>query len=260
MRTATAAIRRLARGPDRPLLALAALAWAILLAIDRTSSVAPICAAGGLGRLLAARADWPVVPGPLGGGLGLVASLIVMPAAMTAPLLSPLLSHVRRSNLYERRYRAVALALAGHFGVWAVAAAALMGLSLVVARLAAAPFFATALVVAAGLVWEGAPLKPLALNLSHRLRPLPACGWRADAASFGHGALSAACCAASCWALMLAPMTSGPAHLAAMAASAALMLNQRYATPIGAVARWRWIAAGLLLAVVDLAAAQRLQA
>jgi predicted metal-binding membrane protein len=60
-----------------------------------------------------------------------------------------------------------------------------------------------------------------------------------------YGVQSAGWCAASCWPLVLAPMTGGAAHLAMTAAAAALMLCERTARPIGAVPRWRWIGAGV---------------
>jgi len=178
-----------------------------------------------------------------------------MPVAMTAPLLAPLVQHARRSSLTERKARAVGLALVGHFAVWAVAAAALALAATAILALAGTPAAATGLVVAAGLVWQGAPQKRLMLNAGCRLRPLPACGARADRAALALGARSAAACALSCWALMLAPMTAGPAHLIVMAAAATLMLGERYGRPVAAVARWGWIGAGLALAAAGTASA-----
>jgi predicted metal-binding membrane protein len=244
MRAAAAAIRNLAEGPDWPLLAVAGLAWAILLAAEQIPGAPPICAAAGVDPVAMAH-FWLFSMAGWGGPVAVFAALIAMPVAMTAPLLQTPLGHVRRSALYERRARAVVLFLTGHLSVWAVTAAALMGLGFGLGSLVSFPIAATGVAIAAGLVWQGTPYKLIARNRTHVRLPLPACGAQADAAALRYGARSAAFCAASCWPLMLAPMTTGRAHLAMMAAAAALMLCERTARPIGAVLRWRWIGAGL---------------
>ena len=244
MRAATAALRALAEGPDWPLLAVASLAWAILAAAEQIPGAPPICIAGGAdpiasGRLwLASLTGWD-------GAAALFAALVAMPLAMTAPLLQVPLSHVRRSALYERRTRSLTFFLAGHICVWALAAAALMTVAFGLRLLASSASAATGLAVGAALIWQGTRFKPLALNRSHVRLPLPASGARADAAALLYGVQSARWCAASCWPLMLAPMTSGAAHLAMTAIAATLMLCERNARPIGAILRWRWIGAGV---------------
>ena len=244
MRAAAAAIRTLAEGPEWPLLAVAGLAWAVLLVAERIPGAPPVCATGAVDPIVLAQ-FWLSSFAAWTGPVTLFAALIAMPVAMTAPLLQAPLGHVRRSALHERRARAVALFLMGHVCAWAVSVAVLMGLAFGLGRLVSFPVAATGLAVAAGLVWQGTPYKVIARNLSHVRAPLPACGVRADTAVLRYGAQSAAYCSASCWPLMLAPMTSGPSHLAMTAAAAALMLCDRAARPIGAVRRWRWIGAGL---------------
>jgi predicted metal-binding membrane protein len=249
MRAAAAALRSLAEGPDWPLLAVAGMAWAILLGAEQIPGAPPICLAEGgdpmaSGRLwLSSLAGWD-------GAAALFAALIAMPVAMTAPLLQVPLSHIRRSTLYERRARSLAFFAAGHVCVWALTAAALMALALGLRLLVSSAFATTGLVVAAALIWHGTPLKPITRNRSHVRLPIPACGARADAAAMRYGAQSACWCAASCWPLMLAPMTGGAAHLAMTAAAASVMLCERVARPIGAVARWRWIGAGVAVGAV----------
>jgi predicted metal-binding membrane protein len=184
-----------------------------------------------------------------GGAVTLFAALVAMPLAMTAPLLEAPLSHVRRSALYERRLRSRAFFLAGHICVWALAAAALMALAFGIRLFVPSASAATGLAVAAALIWQGTPFKPMARNRSHVRLPLPACGARADTAAMLYGGHSARWCAASCWPLMLAPMTIGSAHLPMTAVAAAFMLCDRTAHPIGAVARWPWVGAGLAVGV-----------
>ena len=243
MRAAAAALRCLTEGPDWPLLAVAGLAWVILLAAERIPGAPPICVAGGADPIAAARL-WLSSLAGWDGAAALFAALVAMPVAMTAPLLQVPLTHVRRSALYERRPRSLAFFLAGHFSTWALTATVLMALAFGLRLLVSSAFAATGLVLASALIWHGTPFKPIARNRSHVRLPLPACGARADTAAVRYGVQSAGWCAASCWPLMLAPMTVGAAHLAMMAAAAALMLRERTARPIGAVPRWRWVGAG----------------
>ena len=149
MRAAAAALRCLTEGPDWPLLAVAGLAWVILLAADRIPGAPPICVAGGAdpiasGRLwLSSLAGWD-------GVAVLFAALVAMPVAMTAPLLQVPLSHVRRSALYERRTRSLAFFLAGHLCAWALTVTVLMALAFGLRLLVSSAFAATGLVLAAG--------------------------------------------------------------------------------------------------------------
>jgi predicted metal-binding membrane protein len=243
VKAAAAALRGLAEGPDWPLLAVAGVAWTILLAAEQIPGAPPICVAGGADPIASTRL-WLFSLAGWDGAAVLFAALVAMPLAMTAPLLQVPLSHVRRSALYERRPRSLAFFLAGHICIWALTAAVLMALAFGLRLLVPSASAATGLAVAAALIWQGTPFKPMARNRSHLRLPLPACGARADTAAMLYGVHSARWCAASCWPLMLAPMTGGAAHLAMTAVAAALMLCDRTAQPIGAVPRWPWVGAG----------------
>ena len=244
MRAAAAALRNLTEGPDWPLLAVAGLAWVILLAAERIPDAPPICVAGGADPIASARL-WLFSLAGWDGAAVLFAALVAMPVAMTAPLLQVPITHVRRSALYERRTRSLAFFLAGHLCAWALTATVLMAVAFGLRLLVSSAFVTTGLVLAAALIWHGTPFKPIARNRSHVRLPLPACGARADRVAMRYGVQSAGWCAASCWPLMLASMTGGAAHLAMTAAAATLMLYERTARPIGAVPRWRWIGAGV---------------
>ena len=173
------------------------------------------------------------------------AALVAMPVAMTAPLLQVPLSHVRRSALYERRTRSLAFFLAGHLCAWALTVTVLMAVAFGLRLLVSSAFAATGLVLAAALIWHGAPFKPIARNRSHVRLPLPRL-WRAGRR--GCNAL---------WRpvrrlvrrLVLAidaRADDGRRRASPMTvAAAALMLFERTARPIGAVPRWRWIGAGV---------------
>jgi predicted metal-binding membrane protein len=244
MRAAAAALRSLTEGPDWPLLTVAGLAWVILLAAERIPDAPPICVAGGADPIASARL-WLFSLAGWDGAAVLFAALVVMPVAMTAPLLQVPITHVRRSALYERRTRSLAFFLAGHLCAWALTATVLMAVAFGLRLLVSSAFVTTGLVLAAALIWHGTPFKPIARNRSHVRLPLPACGARADTVAMRYGVQSGGWCAASCWPLMLASMTGGAAHLAMTAAAATLMLYERTARPIGAVPRWRWIGAGV---------------
>ena len=74
MRAAAAALRCLTEGPDWPLLAVAGLAWVILLAADRIPGAPPICVAGGADPI-ASGALVALLAGGMGWGRGLVRGL-----------------------------------------------------------------------------------------------------------------------------------------------------------------------------------------
>ncbi len=243
---AVAIYLRLARSSNWPLLALSLLGLAIVIFVDRTSKL-PICAAGG--AWFVSPAEFAVFPAV--GGIKreqLIAVIVAMPLAMTSPLVAELIDHIRLSSLYERRPRAIALFLFGHFSIWATAAAVLLACGAFLQLVIPAQITATVLVIAAGLLWEGTPYKVGLRNRSCLKQPIPACGVEADSAAMRLGAENALFCASSCWALMLAPMTSGVGHIPLMMASAALMLSEVYAKPLGAIIRWRFVAAGASVA------------
>jgi predicted metal-binding membrane protein len=226
MRTAFAALREMASGRAWPIVALSAAAWVLVIGFDRSVLVPYLCSTNAAAGWSGASALAATVS--VNAWTGQVLSWFVMLLAMMTPLLWQPLGHVWDRSLAERRVRAVLLFLAGYFGVWMLAMAAL-ALVAVALRIAAGSA-AVAFTIAAGIavVWQMTPAKSLFLNRCHALRPLPAFGLAADIGSFRYGLQIAAPCIATCWAIMLLPLASDAAHIVIMAMTAIVMLSERY--------------------------------
>ena len=167
----------------------------------------------------------------------LMADWAIMLLAMMPPLLAPPLMHVWRSSLPRRRLWSMACFVLGYGSLWMLAGPILIGLALLL-QLAAgesALAFAGALLLA--IVWSASPWQRMALNRSHRLRRIGLFGWAADRDCLTFGAIHALWCMASCWAWMLAALTAGPWHVAAMMLAGTIMLGERLAPPQRP--RWR---------------------
>ncbi len=200
MRAALHALSAMARGPLWPLLAISGLCWAAIAALMLRSPLVQIC--GG-------PVDWETLLAG-GGGRGIYPRLgldLLMLGAMMSPLLAHNLTCVRRQSLAARRTRAAALFILGYLTPWTVALIGLAALSGLLSRALHSGLAALAAALGLGLVWQGAPMKALALRACHRTPALPAFGVRAEFASFAYGLRSAAWCVAACWLWMLAPFT-----------------------------------------------------
>jgi predicted metal-binding membrane protein len=230
-----AAIRSMAGGPLWPLLAVSGAGWALMLVPVSSQPLAQFC---GLHRA-ADIGEWP-----------LDRQVMLFSAAMLGGMMAPLLAQnvtwISVLTLASRRWRAIALFLAGYACAWLGALSALRALS---ATLRTALGSETAACLAAFglcLVWQGSPAKPAVLRLCHRAPVLPAFGLRAEIGSLGYGLTAAGWCIAACWALMLIPLVGQSAHLWLMAAVFPIMLRERYARPPAIRLRPGLIGAGLM--------------
>ncbi|WP_375412058.1 DUF2182 domain-containing protein [uncultured Bradyrhizobium sp.] len=237
MTTAFAALREMASGRAWPVIAVSAAAWMLAIGLDHSVLIPTLCsttaAAGWTGAAaLAATLS-------INAWTGQAVSWLVMLLAMMTPLLWQPLVHVWDRSLAERRVRAVALFLGGYFGGWMLAMAGLTLAAVALRVVAGSAVTAFAIAVAVMVVWQMTPAKVLFLNRCHALRPLPAFGLAAEVGSFRYGIQIAAPCIATCWAIMLLPLTAEAAPGVMMAMTATLMLSERYSgTPPFNPAAW----------------------
>ena len=142
----------------------------------------------------------------------LIASSVLMIAAMMFPMVISSVRTVAARSLWRRRHRAILQFLAGYLAPWmlfslvasiaiAVLQAQEVGLGLESSRAAAFGF-------GAAVLWQLTPVKRRALSACHRTIPIAARGWRAGRDCFRSGWLIGSSCVASCWVLMLACMLS----------------------------------------------------
>lgn len=174
-------VARAARShPQWPALALALLAWAVLLT-----------------RPAAHHATLPSLP-----------SWALMCVAMMVPVVLPAVRHVAVNSLRRRRPRAMTLFLAGYVSVWAAAGAVLIP---VLAPLPRLPLLVTLIVLAA--LWQLLPARRACMRACHRTIPLPPTGWRAARGAVHFGVWHGLACAGVCgplMAIMAVPGTHTP--------------------------------------------------
>jgi predicted metal-binding membrane protein len=226
MKTAFAALREMASGRAWPIVALSAVAWVLVIALDHSVLVPYLCSPNATPvwtGVVAFIATISVNP-PAGQAL----SWFVMLLAMMTPLLWRPLAHVWDRSLAERRVRAVLLFLGSYFGVWMLAMAVLTFAAVALRIVAGSAAIAFAIAAVATVLWQMTPAKALFLNRCRALRPLPAFGLAADIGSLRYGLQVAAPCVGTCWAMMLLPLTGDTAHIVVMAMTALWMLSERY--------------------------------
>jgi len=180
---------------------------------------------------------------------------LLMLGAMMSPLLAHDLACVRRQSLAARRGRATALFVLGYLTPWMGALFCLSALSGLLARSLRSDLAGLAFTLGLGLVWQGTPMKAMALRACHRTPALPTFGARAELASFTYGLTSAAWCVAACWLWMLAPLTWAAGHLWLMLGAFAVMLGERYARPPQVRMRTAWTGAGVVVAAAAVSVA-----
>lgn len=197
--------RRLAwRHPEWWTIALSAVAWATIMGQWTFAS----------SHVHGEHADHAGRHGALivGSVLMLIASSLVMIAAMMFPMVISSVRTVAARSLWPRRRRAILQFLAGYMAPWmlfslvvsialAVLQAQEIGLSFESSQAAAFAF-------CAAVLWQLTPVKRRALFACHRTIPIAARGWRADRDCFRSGWMIGNSCVASCWVLMLACMLS----------------------------------------------------
>lgn len=225
MRVAFAVMREIVSGRSWPILASSAVGWAFVVGIDHSILVPALCAP-------TATADW------IGASTFVAVISINAPAqvlswfAMLLAMMTPLawrpLTHVWDRSLAERRARAILLFLFGYLGVWMVAMAILTLLAVALRLAAGGAIAAFAIAAGVAVLWEMTPIKARFLKRCHAVRPLPAFGLSAEVASIRYGAEIARSCIVTCWAIMLLPLTITAGHVPIMAATALLILSERY--------------------------------
>jgi predicted metal-binding membrane protein len=231
-----AAIRSMAGGPLWPLLAASGAGWVLMLVLVSGPPGLPLCTVHEPGTIIGGRLDYQA----------LLFSAAML-SGMMAPLLAQNVTWVSRLSFVSRRWRAIALFLAGYACVWVIALSALWVLSNALRAVTGSEIAAVFAMLGLCLIWQGSPVKPAVLRLCHRVPVLPAFGLRADIASFGYGLTTAGWCVATCWALMSLPLVGQSAHVWLMAAVSPVMLHERYARPPGIRFRRGLVGTGLAM-------------
>ena len=250
------ALRSFAYAPWPALFALAA-AGLIFSAWSAGGATLPAFCGAGTARALR-ELGWPDAVGlafALNPPGRLIADWAAMLLAMMPPLLAPPLLHVWRSSLPRRRAWGTACFVLGYGLLWMAAGPILIGLALLLQLVAGEGGLAFAGALLLAIVWSASPWQRIALNRSHRLRRIGLFGWAADRDCLTFGAIHALWCMMSCWAWMLAALTAGPWHVAAMMLAATMMLGERLAAP--RQPRWRLPALLSLLVHWPIFASQR---
>jgi predicted metal-binding membrane protein len=189
--------------PEWPVAALAAAAWAALVA-------GAVVQAGGLGGDGGPAALHHHHPGAGPGVLAQLPAWMLMTLAMMLPVALPGFNYVAHNSLRTRQRRAMGLFLAGFLAPWlplGVAAAAAYGLA--VDRLGVGRQVVLWGSLAAAAAWQLTRTKRRALLACARTVPLPPRGARADVACLRFGWLHAWRCLRSCWAVMLVMVPAG---------------------------------------------------
>lgn len=149
--------------------------------------------------------------------------------------------HVWLRSFRRRRARATALFLAGYVAVWMTAGAILLTIQLTAASFASQSFWPATIAAAVAILWQCSPLKQRCLNRGHLHPEIRAFGRAADLDTIRFGVTHGFWCAASCWAMMLAPMLLPRWHVLAMAMVSVLMTGEWLEHPAPPTWQWRGI-------------------
>lgn len=207
-----------------PVLVLAALAWAVLALLASGSS----SAGSGMSGMAGMTSDTHASTGSLAGFL---ADWPLMLIAMMAPLLIPALRHAYDRSLPGRRWRTMALLVAGYLATWWVAGVVLQELSTGLrAGLGASGALIIGLLLA--IAWQFSPAKQRCLNRHHAHPPLAAFGWAADLSALRFGWVQARWCVGCCWSMMLLPLLAGRWQLAVMIPVSLWVWGETFDTPV----------------------------
>ena len=162
---------------------------------------------------------------------------VAMMAATMLPSALPVARHVAINSLRRRRARAVLLFSLGYLAVSTAFGAAALA---VVPHSGSRTVLTVMLLAAAG--WQLTPWQRSALRGCHRTMPLPAAGWRADAAALRFGLGNGGyCLGATCWLMIVMCCAPGPPMLWAAAIGAGVFVQKAAEVPahvarLGAVA------------------------
>jgi predicted metal-binding membrane protein len=182
----------------------------------------------------------------------------LMVAAMMLPLQLAPVRHIRARSFARRRWRAIALFLAGYAAVWLAAGAVLVALALLL-RLDFAD--SVGLLIGGAMlaaVWQASPLKQLCLNHCHDRPALAAFGRAADRDVLVFGLTQGLWCFGAGWALMLLPLLVAQGHLWIMAVVSLWLAGERFDGP--RLPEWGWRGPGKGLRIVLGQARSRLAA
>ncbi|MFV8052196.1 DUF2182 domain-containing protein [Mycobacterium sp. 48b] len=151
-----------------------------------------------------------------------------MAAAMMLPTALPVARSIALNGRWNRRHRGQGLFAVGYLAVWSVFGAVVLAASWL-----AGPGTADALLVSALLAtaaaWELTRRKRFFLRACHRVRALPADGWRADRACVGEGVRNGLQCTGACGPMMLA-MALAPHALWLMVVLFGVVVGEKWVT------------------------------
>ena len=157
-------------------------------------------------------------------------SWFLMLIAMMTPILAGPLYHLWMRSFARRRWRAIAVFVAGYLVIW-MSMALVLVLAVAVLRIAAGwlSLPVGVLAIAIALFWQAAPVKQFCLNRCHWTPRIGAFGWSADVDCARYGLVNGLWCVGTCWALMLVPITATDmsTHLILMAGVAMIMVTER---------------------------------
>jgi predicted metal-binding membrane protein len=149
---------------------------------------------------------------------------LAMILAMGPPLLLRETGRLWRTSLHRLRHLTIACFLCGYVGIWLLLGIALStileGVTVTSGRIAGA--------VALIALWHCAPARQRCLNACHRVARLRVFGVAAQMDSLQYGVATGSYCAATCGPVMLLVLLVNDYHLAAMAATAAVITFERY--------------------------------
>jgi len=199
-----------------PALAIAAVAWILLIARSSGSTSAGSCCPilqPGKSITSANIAELFHQSGPS----TLVIGWSLMLAAMMGPMLAIPVRHVVHSSLARRRLLFVVLFLIGYLCIWMIAGTFIMAAAIVAPVLSPNHNVPVLISVVILILWQCSPAKQRCLNRGHSHTPLAVFGAKATADVFRFGVIHGLWCVGSCWALMLLPEMLPTGHVAAMA-------------------------------------------
>lgn len=215
--------------PPWPILILAsALGWVAAARLGLSAAFPELCGIG------ASPLTWRSLEAMLAvdGVWTLALAWFLMIAAMTPPLLAAPLSHLWLRSLARRRARSTGLFLMAYIAIWLAAGLPMLMLATTVSSGVGDDGVWTAIVVVLGAtLWQRSPAKRACLERCHALPPLAAFGPSADRDALQFGVTSGLWCIGTCWALMLAALSAGPAHLPVMAIATIISAAERLGPP-----------------------------
>lgn len=152
----------------------------------------------------------------------------VMAAAMMLPTTLPAARSIALNGRWNRRHRGQALFAVGYLAVWSAFGALALAFAWLIGPKAVGAAAVSALLATAA-VWELTRRKRFFLRACHRVRALPADGWRADRACVGEGLRNGLQCTGACGPMML-PMALAPHALWLMVVLFGVVVGEKWVT------------------------------